>query len=625
MIFSRLDHSEYGSGIWAGRLSLAAVLALAAAPGLVGCLLAGGADRPGSASQDSRSTWQAPWQRTFPDPATVARWAQAPAELPEIATGIHMVDSWPLPGPFPEAPGATPRPPAALGEPWSEFLATRTRSNDATITEEMTCTARHAGLFVLAHGARPSDDLLDVMSSRCGALAVGLVATFAVLDDDRARSDEETFAQWEPVLTRAIRIPRQRHQVAGIFFGRDRGRAAVVVVSGADRAEVSAAPRRPDERGHLVIRGTLRDPAAQARGAITVDRYRTEPCRLDPAVQLPDFVMTCTPSRSDRRARIEMVAFAPSRPYGVTALRMDLWPSEPPGADVVYRRPVYEAAGQAAGRPTGPMSPEDDLRFALRDAVNAIRADAGLAPLVLAPAQSQLATRLAPRYLTEVYGITADERQTPGSQAPGSPSSEDIALGLMAGWDVPGTVYRSGFTMAVSGAPDAGVLLGSIASSPFGRRVLFDPGAHFLALGPVVKNGAAASLVATYAVVEQVDRRAVVARALATVERRRGERGLSSSGHLDEARRIIADAAKRLESGRLDPDSAAAWLLSQTGELRAHNTWAWTLAVPEPGPFPFPEQLFERDRIRVAAALTTYRPPGDAWASFVLIVVAAGD
>lgn len=528
---------------------------------------------------------------------------------PDLGSRIRIVDRWTLSGPFPAVTGTTPQTAASAlaTDLWSEFLIREAASaEDVLPTEEMQCAAREAGLFVLATGGRPSDELLDFMTSRCGALAVGITATFMAADDDSARTDDQVFTSWEPLLRNVVIARRQRaDQAAGIWFGRGHGRMAAVIVAGTLAVELTSPIRRrqrgPGSSGGISIAGRLLRDAVQARALVNFGQHRVSPCQLDAGVELPRFTMTCWPRGSDVSSWLELVVLPFDRPFGTTALRLLIWPADGQPKNH-YRRVVYYRSW--------PASVHANLAVSLARIINQIRRQADLKPLSFAPAQSQIAARLAPVYFDAVFD-PAKRR-----------INETVALGLMAGWDVPGTVLRGGFSMTISGVPDLSALVSSILARPFGRDVLLDPDAHYLAVGPMMNGDTVGALLATYSVAERIDRHVALSRVLARLGSLRRARGLSPPRLLADADDLVASAVQRIEAGDLALERAVTWLVTRARSRRLTHAWVWTLSAVTTDAFPLPTELLELDGLRIAAALAVHRVPDRAWAHYILVIVA---
>ena len=112
--------------------------------------------------------------------------------------------------------------------------------------------------------------------------------------------------------------------------------------------------------------------------------------------------------------------------------------------------------------------------------LNATRVQAGLAPVRLAEAQSVTAARVARQYFAASLGPSGL-----GDVAAGAlDDMNTIALGLLAGWQVVGTI-RDGtfFSALVPRTRDAGRWVDYALSMPIGREALMAPEIEEVALG----------------------------------------------------------------------------------------------------------------------------------------------
>ena len=112
--------------------------------------------------------------------------------------------------------------------------------------------------------------------------------------------------------------------------------------------------------------------------------------------------------------------------------------------------------------------------------LNATRIQAGLPPVRLAEAQSATAVRVARQYFAASLGASGLGDITPA----GLEDINTIALGLLAGWQVAGTI-RDGifFSAVVPHTRDAGRWVDSALSMPIGRNALMAPEIEEVALG----------------------------------------------------------------------------------------------------------------------------------------------
>ena len=134
------------------------------------------------------------------------------------------------------------------------------------------------------------------------------------------------------------------------------------------------------------------------------------------------------------------------------------------------------------------------------------------------PAESALSTQLAGTMIdADIHGR--------GSEA------DAIALGLLAGWKVGGTI-RGGNLFVGLAAPtrDVNTWLEVALARPVGRVALLDPDARHVAIGPALPgNGSKAigAVVTTYSLFESSNHNADVSRIVARVASARAARGVT--------------------------------------------------------------------------------------------------
>src|SRR5262249_19578812 len=152
-------------------------------------------------------------------------------------------------------------------------------------------------------------------------------------------------------------------------------------------------------------------------------------CEVNPAVALPRFSIVCPVATDDEVAWVSVSALPPGRVLGTPLIEMLVWPSGTPGK--VYAKLARPAAG-AAGASAQEIVQE----------INRVREEAKLPPLRLSDQESLTASRLAPHYFA------------PANAGGSADTSDKIALGLLAGWEVDGTI-RSGHFVSTQ-VSDAG-------------------------------------------------------------------------------------------------------------------------------------------------------------------------
>lgn len=364
----------------------------------------------------------------------------APA-APRFAPGV-VVAEWQLAGPQPELLGGTV---VAPSTPLEEGVARRPQAgvlNDAEI-----CVARETLRFVAAHRSIPAEALAEHIAGWCGAIGEWRAFTWRTTGPDAAMHE------W---IAGALRDDGEAGRI-GVWSDPDSGLS--MLVQSRVSVELEPIPLVADRR-LVEVRGTVL-PEQQKRfedvGAlITAGPYDANYCNSDPSVQYPSFSFQC--ALRDDAASI--------------ALSMDLLDSSEVAETLVtaavFRRPPglhYRA------RPVPPMraprDPADAVRV-LGETINALRAEAGRAPMQIADRQSALLVRAAPHLAAAL-------------EARDFKVADPLIAGIRAGWEVEGDIISSHWSRRWVARGDQADMMTQLWNSPGARRVLFSPEARSFA------------------------------------------------------------------------------------------------------------------------------------------------
>ena len=218
----------------------------------------------------------------------------------------------------------------------------------------------------------------------------------------------------------------------GLAIAGTKTRAVVKLVYGYSDAIIDDVKRSGDGT-RFVVRGMSQAAASRLTAKINHGPVAVQTCEFAPDVRLPAFVVTCPAAPTDDEAWLDISAFSPGRILGDRIASLLVSPSgRAPTRFQPARFPVA----------SGPIRSDDDLRNRILGAVNALRVQAGLAPVKLDKPQSAAIASLAPPYFAA--RINGDKRDL----------LEKIALGVRAGWKVDGSIRYGAFTaasMAASG------------------------------------------------------------------------------------------------------------------------------------------------------------------------------
>ena len=602
----RLHQGTFPQSCRAGTVLLLAALGLGLAcggaappgpPGLPGTQPAPG---PPSARPGEPPVQESP----FPSPERLRDLGEEKAPGGFAEGDFVDVDAWTLRGPFPARLGEEP---IAGPSPWEELLleAAQRRAGLVVASEAMRCAARELGLFFVEHGAIPPPALQRYVMGRCGATGRSLGFGFYRNSVPPDAPEERIVEVWSSAVRELLAAQMGAGpRAVGIWFGRRGEEGVVLLVSAERRAHLEPASPQADSQGRVVLRGEVLAPAEEIDAQINQGRLGFASCDLDPDVRLPRFALSCPAEAHDAQAWITLSARAPGRLLADAALVLMARPSG--DAEARWQRVSYAAPSVVA----------DAAGFTERllAELNRLRGEEGLAPLELEPQESRTAAELAPFYLGSSLGLLP-----PGY-------GDLVALGLMAGWQVRGTVRDAGVGAAlVVATTDIDRWLAEALERPGMRSVLLDPQRTRLAVGPLVaeKGEYLGAVLASYELYGEADPGALRQDLYTRLDREYDQRGL----RFPLRDRGVEDAATRqmlrIRNGAATPGEALEVLIQESSTMMRAPVRGWILEGRSVEDLPLPEALFEAKAVRIAAAVGHYQPAGWPWGRTVVLLVTA--
>jgi hypothetical protein len=476
----------------------------------------------------------------------------------------------------------------------ARFVTLAGKDGQVRFSRELRCIAREMARFHLEHGAEPDERLHRFILGACGSPSeqVSLWMTRNEVPEDVP--DDALLASW---TTPPVHAERLQGNLAGAWLER-RGNQAVIFGATARDEGVTVSP--PDENGRVIVRGSVPPASTLVLGLINHGEGRVARCDLDPTLPLPQFAASCPLAEGDASAWVQILSATEGRLLMTSA------------ALVLARREDGPLEYTPSAREPRPVSSAADLQRAVLGTVNAIRAAEKLPPLALAPRQSAVNAKLAPHFFEAERTYNHDK-------------SELVALGVMAGYEVGGTIQKGEFFAALlHGAADASRWLDYALDSPMGRHTLLDPQARALAVGPLPTRdaGGVGALVTSYAFFGSADHRADVTRVHARLARERRARGVPVHARVAASQAVRAEAA-RVHAGKREAMSGLEWALANESDRLGRPVRGWVVVTNDLDTMPLPAELFAPGPLKVTIEITHVLPEGAAWGSYVVYFLVA--
>lgn len=564
-----------------GPVSLVSLVALSLAVAAAAC---GGAAGPEAKSARAKRA-KAPAANPFPSRAALTKLAETPVQ-PAPPRNVASAPDWKVEG---ASIDAAP-PPVEV-----RFAQVATESGmNVAYAKELRCVAREVGRFQAEHDAAPDERLKRFIVAACG-LTNPAVGTFDQHGEAAPElTDEQLLGKWQQKLT----VPAElQGQAAGVWMARKGKRVVIMTAFAKPQADVVVSP--PDASGQLLVRGAAPPDTEAVLGLVNQGEHGVARCEADAATPLPLFAFRCTMAEADKTAWVEIAVRARGRllmrSYGLALARRDA------------SAPLQLTASSRTPRP---VTTAADLRGAVLEGVNGARGAAKLAPLTVAPNQTATNERLAPHF----FEATFKSNQEKGDQ---------VGLGLMAGWDVEGTIRNGNlFSALLSGTSNANDWLDYALEMPMGRFTMLEAGARQIAIGvaPPGSVGGLGAVVTTYDLFTGNDHRADVARVLAQMSRVRAARALPPPVMLP-GMNVLAAQALLVNAGQKDAEDALDTAMIAVRDQWHQSVRGWVLTTNDLDVIPFPPEVLAAGPLQVGIEVTHHKAEGAAWGSYVVFVL----
>ncbi|HLK38822.1 MAG TPA: hypothetical protein VKU41_18805 [Polyangiaceae bacterium] len=552
-----------------------------------------------AAGQPSRPT------TAFPAQNELASLPSLPAPPDAFAGSAVPVDGWDA-----STPPAVQDDPAAYDDAsaWGDLARSvaLARHDRLRLSPALRCAATEVARFYVEQHGLPTESLRRFVVARCGGSTPDSLPVALSLTIPEGTTDAVAFEHTGPQLRQLVeaRIASGRWAL-GLATARRGTRFAAVALLGTDEVTLEATSRVADASHRAIVRGRLRDPAAAAMGLINRGQFGTRVCESDASLAPPAFAVSCELDPGDKAAWAEIVVRREGHVLSHTVA--DLLLTSGDVAEVQYRP-------RALG-PPALVADAAGLTSALLDAINRTRVQAALRPLALATKQSAHNLRLAGTFIDASFKHREDD-------------ADRIALGLVAGWEVDGTI-RDGslFVGMVAPTRDANVWLEFALERPVGRSVLLAPDVSRIAIGPALPPGGASALgavVTTYALFESPNHEADAAKVLARVQ---GARAAASRAPLVpiDAGPDLREQSARILRGESEPFAALNVAMRSLVQRSRGVIHGFVVEANDLDVAPIPDAVLHAPAGRVAVSVTHHRVKGAAWGQYVILYLLERD
>ena len=570
-------------------LSAGAIIVVVAA--VVGCVTYTGADGGGGDRLVVYTGGEA-LADAFPHRDKLNDLADAAVPTAAPVAARISVASWALAGPFPDRFGDAP---IVAGDAASD-LVLATVPADKT-SESMRCAARELGRFVLDNKLRPEPRLERYLMLRCGSTATSAAyQSLSWHDLGDTVDDKILLAEAAKKMPAMVHALVDAGDVVGGALVRNRAKKTAAFYVAGVKPRVHLDPTPQLATGSFVVAGKLVHEAEMVVASITSGPLGAQECTRDVSLLLPAFRFTCSLG-SESVAAIDVEAREKGRVLSTEAAAL-LVVVKVEDARVWNRLDHFTKV---------PASSDVTGRFL--SILNEVRTRAGVDPVTLAHSESAVAQKLAPHY----FGALDD----------GGAVLDQVALGLIAGWDVDNMLIHGAAFAALTGySGNIDDVMADVFDRPSQRLALLGNKVAQVALGtaPMVDGGTGV-LVASYQPLHASLDAKVLFEKLRSQREQRGLGPVLGTIPVDD---VMTGAAARLQKGE-DMKDVGKDVLNASYEKMQRGLGIFELDLYDIEHIAFPEQLFSAKTTYVALATATHKRAGSPWGSTMLLIVFCTD
>jgi len=538
-------------------------------------------------------------RQPFPTQERLDELGGSPVERPLAAVGtLAAVTSWSI---EPAVPEAQWRAPYAGDDPNSAAFAawTKTGASGVTVSAAMTCLAQQYARFDAEHPETIAGaDVRAFMHARCGV-------PFDTVQARRWSFESDKFPGLDPkrpqpeVLALLERASGQA--VCGLGVWKGEKKVVVSVLMGEPPLELAPVPFLSGSGGSVDISGVYDQPTEWMTARVTHGATGSVSCARLPASDPPGaFGFRCPTKPEDAIAVVEVVAAPKGSVLGRVMARVLISPN---GTNPTqYDAPTLDL----------PATAGDFSSSAVLAGINALRGKSGLADVVGAPAQDVVTANLFPHLLGATdHGVR-----------------NEVALGLIAGWQVEQTI-RQGTFNALYHHPDTPldrVLAGALFFPAF-RAATLSPQIAVVSTAVLddPQKSARGLLNVGYEVFLPGDFAAEEAAVFAALDDARATLELPPvqrvEGGADEA--ALSESAERIRLKESKPGEELDRMVKHFSEHVGRDFYGfiYTPTLIDGWTPDFSKEFFEHEDMAVAVTVSYFNPPYAAWGQNVVFVV----
>jgi hypothetical protein len=541
----------------------------------------------------------------FPSPAQLALIESRPAAIPALNVGEISPAGWRLEAPPGIINPTEPFQPRTSFE--AAFAADLGQARPSVhLTRALACVAREAGRFQLEAQGAPPGNLQQFIIAACGAVVpqVGMHWLSGPVPDNA--TDDDVLARWrEKMKADMVAHLPDRATDAGFWYGRAHGRTIAIMAYAASRVRWKTLTAVADEQGNATFEGELLEASAYITGYSNQGRVGVAPCTIDPSVPRPRFRAVCHLDADDDVTWVQFLSAPPKRvlaaPFAQTLLRHT---ADQP---LVFSPHPYM-------RPH-PVATAQEFATTVVAGLNDVRLQAGLRPVQLAAAESARAMRLADHFWAATL-----------ARGTGNDESNEIALGLLAGWQMEGLIRDGRFTsMLTPHTRDVARWLDAALTSPISRAALLAPEIEAVSLGAVLfpQDQGLGAVVTGYRLYHGDDHSADVKQLYARLLAARKPLGLGMPMRLADMQEEMQSNLARLQTGEWQSKDALNASLDAAVRRFGAGMRGYVIETTSLDAFQIPEELVHRRDLYFEIGVSHYRAPGAAWGQLVILVIFA--